>query len=199
MTIRHFHIFLQVCDLGGMTRAAANLHISQPSVSQVIRELEIHYQSRLFERLGKQLFLTAAGKELLHYARHIISLTAQTESALRNYSAVSPLRIGATLSIGESIFIPILEALREKLPNQPIYSHIHNTSTLEAQLLKDELDIALMEGQIQSEYLHEISFLEDELIFIDAPKSAHNREREELEHCHFISREEGSGIRTLFE
>ncbi|BAL84832.1 putative LysR family transcriptional regulator (plasmid) [Selenomonas ruminantium subsp. lactilytica TAM6421] len=51
-----------------MTRAAEKLHISQPSVSQAIRELEEHYGTRLFERLGKKLFLTAAGEELLQYA-----------------------------------------------------------------------------------------------------------------------------------
>ena len=199
MTLRHFQIFLKVCDLGGMTRAAESLHISQPSVSQAIRELESHYQARIFERLGKQLFLTAAGKELLHYARHIVGLAAQTESALRSYSAVSPLRIGATLSIGESVFIPILSNLCKKLPRQLIYSRIHNTSILEEQLLKDELDIALVEGKIQSEYLHEIPFLEDELIFIDAPGTAPERTREELEQCPFLTREEGSGTRTLFE
>lgn len=68
MTLRHFQIFLCVCDEDGMTRAAEKLHISQPSVSQAIRELEEHYGTRLFERLGKKLFLTAAGEELLQYA-----------------------------------------------------------------------------------------------------------------------------------
>jgi DNA-binding transcriptional LysR family regulator len=75
MTLRHFQIFLKVYDEGGMTRAADKMHISQPSISQAIRELEEHYQARLFERLGKRLFLTAAGQELMHYARHVISLT----------------------------------------------------------------------------------------------------------------------------
>ena len=64
MTLRHFQIFLCVCDEDGMTRAAEKLHISQPSVSQAIRELEEHYGTRLFERLGQTLFLTAAGEGL---------------------------------------------------------------------------------------------------------------------------------------
>ncbi|MBR4695958.1 MAG: LysR family transcriptional regulator, partial [Selenomonadaceae bacterium] len=146
MTLRHFQIFLKVYDEGGMTRAAEKMHISQPSVSQAVRELEEHYKVRLFERLGKRLFLTAAGQELMHYARHVTNLTNQAESALRGYSLLSPLRIGATLSIGESIFISLLQHLKEKVPGQPIFSRIHNTATLEQYLLQDELDIALVEG-----------------------------------------------------
>ena len=199
MTLRHFKIFLKVYDEGGMTRAADKMHISQPSISQAIRELEEHYQARLFERLGKRLFLTAAGQELMHYARHVISLTNQAESALRGYSLHSPLRIGATLSIGESVFIPLLRRLKEKVPEQPIFSRIHNTATLEQYLFQDELDIALVEGNIESEYLREIPFLEDELILVAAPGNKDVLTKDEIASCDFIMREEGSGTRNLFE
>jgi len=86
MTLRHFLIFLNVCDEEGMTKAAEKLHISQPSVSQAIKELEEHYQVKLFERLGKRLFITPAGQELMHYARHVLSLTNKAESTLRGFS-----------------------------------------------------------------------------------------------------------------
>lgn len=199
MTLRHFQIFLHVCDEDGMTRAAEKMHISQPSVSQAIKELEEHYQVRLFERLGKRLFLTAAGQELMHYARHVISLTTQAEFALRGFSALSPLRIGATLSIGESVFIPLLSRLKEKLPRQPIFSRIHNTATLEQYLLQDELDIALVEGTITSEYLQEIPFMDDELLLVAALGIAARLTLDDLATCDFIMREEGSGTRNLFE
>lgn len=76
MTLRHLRIFIAVCDEHGMTRAAEKLHITQPSVTQAVRELEEHYGLLLFERLGRRLYLTAAGEELLHYARHIVQLDA---------------------------------------------------------------------------------------------------------------------------
>ena len=53
MTIRHLKIFLAVAETGKMSEAAARLYISQPTVSQAIRELEDHYGTRLFERLSK--------------------------------------------------------------------------------------------------------------------------------------------------
>ena len=169
MTLRHFQIFISVCDEQGMTQAARQLHISQPSISQAVKELEEHYQVRLFERLGKKLFLTPAGQELLHYARHIISLSDQTEKTLRSFSLAAPIRLGATLSIGESIFIDIITRLKKAMPEQEVYSHVHNTAALEDALLRDELDAALVEGSITSAYLTQIPFLEDELVFIIAP------------------------------
>ena len=201
MTLRHFQIFIAVCDEGGMTQAAQVLHISQPSISQAVREMETHYRVMLFERLGKKLFLTAAGQELLHYARHIISLNARTEKTLRSFAGASPIRLGATLSIGESIFIDLLAQLKKAMPEQEIYSRIHNTASLESALLRDELDAALVEGSITSEYLTQLPFLEDELIFIIAPQllPPDGFTRDSLLQLPFILREEGSGTRTLFE
>ena len=201
MTLRHFQIFISVCDEQGMTQAAQKLHISQPSISQAVKELEEHYQVRLFERLGKKLFLTPAGQELLHYARHIISLSAQTEKTLRSFSLAAPIRLGATLSIGESIFIDIITRLKKAMPEQEVYSHVHNTAALEDALLRDELDAALVEGSITSAYLTRIPFLEDELIFIISPAllPPEGFTREQLTELPFILREKGSGTRNLFE
>ena len=201
MTLRHFQIFISVCDEQGMTQAARQLHISQPSISQAVKELEEHYQVRLFERLGKKLFLTPAGQELLHYARHIISLSAQTEKTLRSFSLAAPIRLGATLSIGESIFIDIITRLKKAMPEQEVYSHVHNTAALEDALLRDELDAALVEGSITSAYLTQIPFLEDELIFIISPAllPPEGFTREQLTELPFILREKGSGTHNLFE
>lgn len=68
MTIRHLTIFVAVADLGSMSAAAASLYLSQPTVSQAIRELEKHYNGLLFERLGKKLYLTERGQLLLPQA-----------------------------------------------------------------------------------------------------------------------------------
>lgn len=61
MTLRHLRIFICVCDEMGMTRAAEKLHMTQPSVSQAVAELEEHYDMALFERLGKSCFLRRRG------------------------------------------------------------------------------------------------------------------------------------------
>ena len=74
MNIRHLRVFTEVCRCGSMSQAARNLYIAQPSVSQTISELEQHYDVKLFDRLSHKLYLTPAGKKLLTYAKHILSL-----------------------------------------------------------------------------------------------------------------------------
>jgi DNA-binding transcriptional LysR family regulator len=159
--------------------------------------MEEHYGTKLFERLGKKLFLTVAGEELLQYARHIAGLVNQSESAMQDFADGSPLRIGATLSVGESIFIPLLDRFR-KICRQRVYSYIHNTATLEKALLNDELDLALVEGNIHSPYLKEHPFMADELVFLAAPHNPIPRTISDLSQMPFITREVGSGTRELF-
>ncbi|MGE9926455.1 LysR family transcriptional regulator [Megasphaera elsdenii] len=81
MTLRHFRIFLAVCERLSMTEAARQLHISQPSVTQAIHEMENHYGILLFERLGRHIYLTAAGENLKQYAYQILSLCQQAEDS----------------------------------------------------------------------------------------------------------------------
>lgn len=200
MTLRHFRIFQSVCRADGMTAAAAALHISQPSVSQAIRELEEYYGTALFDRFGRQLHLTPAGKALLGYATHILALEHQAGEAMRGFAERSPIAVGATLSIGESVFVPLLAAFRAAHPGQEIFSRIANTHELESRLLADELDVALIEGEVISPYLTARPFLDDELVFLAAPSRGLSGEvpREAVAGAPFFLREEGSGTRDLF-
>lgn len=203
MTLRHLTIFICVCDAGGMTKAAEKLHMTQPSVSQAVRELEDHYQSRLFERLGRRLYITEAGRKLLTYARHIVNLNQEIEASMQQFAGQYPIRIGTSVTIGEGLLIDLIGRLKESDPKQRIFSEVHNTFVLENMLLKDALDIALVEGKIKSEYLHAVPFLEDELVFIAGngqPVSDADRiTLENLPQQKFFLREEGSGTRVLFE
>ena len=201
MTLRHFRIFQTVCRLLSMTAAAGELHISQPSVSQAVRELEEHYGTALFDRIGRQLHLTSAGKALYGYATHILSLEHQAGEAMRGFSERGPLAVGATLSIGESVFVPMLAEFRAVHPEVPIFSRIANTHDLEQRLLADDLDVALIEGDVHSEQLTAKPFLVDELVLLASP-SRHltgTVSREAIAGVPFLLREEGSGTRALFE
>ena len=166
MTLRHLAIFIRVCEENGITAAAKKLHMTQPSVSQVIQELEAHYQTLLFERLGRRIFITEAGRRLLRYSRNLINLNLQTEQAMRAFNEVYHLRLGASITIGSSILINLIKHITENDPSKEIFSEIHNTSELEEMLLNDNLDLALVEGEIHSEYLITKPFMDDELVFI---------------------------------
>ena len=100
MTIRHLTIFLTVAQQGSMSSAARMLYLSQPTVSQAIRELERHYHGLLFERLGKKLYLTDRGKLLLPHAEDLVQQFRQTEELMMNQGQSSILKLGATITVG---------------------------------------------------------------------------------------------------
>ena len=72
MTIRHLNVFTAVADAGGMSAAAKKLHVSQPTVSQAIAELEKYYGVKLFERLSQKLCFTKEGELMLTFSSHIL-------------------------------------------------------------------------------------------------------------------------------
>ena len=202
MTIRHFHIFMTVCETLSMTQAAKVLYMTQPSVSQAVAELEAHYGVRLFERLGRRLSLTAAGERLLGYARQAAALDSRIESAMRSSSESLPLRIGASVTIGETLLIPILKRMREKEARRPVVSEIHNTAELARMVEQDQLDAALVEGAVRADFLRMIPFAEDELVLVTAPGYGPDSAVMTPMRCgelSFFLREAGSGTRSLFE
>ncbi len=86
MTLRHLKIFLEVCRCGGMSAAAEKLGLAQPAVSLAVRELEESCGVRLFDRISHKLYLTEDGRELLKYARQIVSLCDEMEDRVRSRS-----------------------------------------------------------------------------------------------------------------
>ncbi len=203
LTLRHFQIFVAVCDAMNMTAAANSLFISQSAVSQAISELEGHYEVRLFERLSRKLYLTQAGEKLLGYARHIIRMSKDAESEMRALNQNGVIRIGASVTIGASILPKLIAAMNNENPGLSVEVTEDNTTQIEKLILSDRLDLGLVEGEITMSDIISKPFAEDTLVLI-CGKNHHFSERFsveplELEKENFILREVGSGTRKTFE
>lgn len=203
MNMRQLQIFLTVCDSGSMTAAARTLFMTQPSVSQVISDLEKEYDVRLFERLNHRLYLTAAGDQLRLYANQILHLAEQAKKELADLEGGGSIRIGASLTIGTYVLPGMIDTYRQKMPKVEIFTMVDNTSVIEKLILQDQLDLGLVEGPIHSPFIQEEAFNDDELILIcGAGHSLWGRTRIEpgdLAGHAFIIRESGSGTRDIFE
>lgn len=106
MTLRHMRIFLEVCNNGcNATKAAEAQHMTQPAVSPAIKELEQHYGTILFDRIGRRLQLTEAGARLLEYAKRICTCFDDMEQQMHGWDTAGILRVGASITIG-SLFLP---------------------------------------------------------------------------------------------
>jgi DNA-binding transcriptional LysR family regulator len=203
MTLRHFKIFVAVCDTMNMTAAAETLFMSQSAVSQAISELEKHYDVRLFERLSKKLYLTQAGQRLLSYARQIIRMDAEAENNMKTLRENSSIRIGASVTVSAYVLPKQVSAFHKISPQTDIFVMEDNTSKIENLILQDQIDIGLVEGDIVSPDVLKHAFMDDELVLICSPNHRFAKcseiEPKELEYENFIIREKGSGTRKTFE
>ncbi|MDT8717595.1 LysR family transcriptional regulator [Clostridium sp. 19966] len=202
MTLRHLKIFLCVCKEKNMTLSAEKLYMTQPSVSQAIVELEKHYETKLFERLGKKLYITEAGKKLMAYASHMINLHEEMEKSMLELHQNSVLRIGASVTVGTCVLPDIIKSFKQQYGGT-VNVIVDNTTIIENMILKDEIDLALVEGNIHNKDIVVKPFMEDELILVCSKAHVFSSRKsiklEELEDEAFILREKGSGTRELFE
>jgi DNA-binding transcriptional LysR family regulator len=82
MDIQFFQTFLMVAKLGNMTQAAEKMNFTQPTITGQIRTLEQHFGVMLFDRVGKKLYITDAGRELIDYAEKLLSTYDEAQKAL---------------------------------------------------------------------------------------------------------------------
>jgi DNA-binding transcriptional LysR family regulator len=202
MTLRHLKIFVTVCTENSITLAAKKLYISQPAVSNTIKELESYYGAPLFDRISKKLYLTETGKTVFHYANHIISLFDELETSIKNADSGN-LRIGASITIGTFLIPDYIKEFSMRFPNLQAFVTIDSSDIIERLVLDNELDIALIEGIVHSEQLITKEFIDDELVVICDPNNRLLRKGcvslEDLIDQPFLMREKNSGTRELTE
>ena len=202
MTFRHIKVFLAVCENNfNVTQAALQLRISQPSVSVALQELEKEYDTPLFDRLGRKLFLTQAGREFWQYARRLEGILDDLEKNLHHPQ--NSLRIGGSITIGSRFLPSYLEKFRQQFPDTDAKVRIAPSEQLEEMLLKSELDLALLERPAKSPMLLREPYREDSL-WVIAPNngnysSGQKLTKEELQKERLLLREKGSGSRDLID
>ena len=158
------HTFLCVCRHMNYTKAAAELHITQPAVSQHIRYLENEYHAKLFDYTGKHLILTQAGHILLDAAATIrhddLILKEKLQELRRSTKIVS---FGATHTIGEFMIVDKLaEYLRE---NQEVLLRLEiaDTEQLLQEIDEGKIDFAIVEGFFEQKQYETMLFSKDQL------------------------------------
>lgn len=203
MTIRHLKIFTTVADAGGMSKAAKELHITQPSISQAIAELERYYGVKLFERLSQKIYLTKEGELMLSFSRHILDSFEQMEKAMNQAVEKSSLRIGCSVSVGTCLIEEILDEARERIPQCQISVVVANSSEIERAILTNEVDIGIVEGILKNKDLVIIPVCEDELVVVCGRQHPLGRETSVtlnmLQGQDYASRESGSAERNQYE
>lgn len=145
MLLRHLNYFIAVAEQGGFTRAAAMLHVSQPALSQQIRQLEETLGVRLFDRSGRNTRLTDAGTVWLIYARRVLQGLAEGQRALHDVEDLQrgTLRVAMTPTFTTYFMGPLAAAFYQRYPNITLDIQELAQDRMETLLLNDELDVGI--------------------------------------------------------
>ena len=203
MTLRHLRVFLAFYQTQNVTRAAERLHMTQPTVTRAVQELERYYGVRLFERINRRLYITQSGRQLYARAVHIVGSFDRMEKELKNWDEFGLLRIGATPTLASVLLPKTLMTFEKKHPKLRVRCSVENGTHLQEALADDRLDFALIEGEVAAEHLHAEPFSEDRLILLlppdDPRRNAPALTLRELAESPLLLREKGSMGRSFLD
>ena len=144
MTFRHLEIFMSVYQNQSITKASKELHISQPSVSLAIKELEKKYQTPLFDRMNRQIYPTEKAHLLYNHSLQILSSLENMENEMYE-DHLENISFGCSVTMAQ-VFLPhLLKKLKKLYPTIHFHIIVNNLEYIENLLLKNELDFALIE------------------------------------------------------
>lgn len=204
VSLRQLRVFEAVARHNSYTRAAEELHLSQPAVSMQVRQLEDEIGLPLFERLGKQVVVTEAGREVFHYSRAIGQSLREMEEVLESLKGVSrgSLRIAVASTV--NYFAPRLLAIfQQRHPGIGLRLDVTNRESLVQMLDSNTVDLVLMGVPPRDVEVEAEAFMDNPLVVIAPPDHPLAGERAialaRLAEETFVMREEGSGTRQAME
>lgn len=198
MTLEQLRIFVAVAEREHVTQAARELNLTQSAVSAAIAALEARYDTKLFDRIGRRIALTEAGRLFLVEARAVLVRAAAAESVLFDLTGLKrgSLSLAASQTVGNYWLPPVMQRYRHAHPGIALSLAIANTSAVAAMIHDNEADLGFVEDAIDDPLLDIRPVAEDELVLVAAPALAGRRDLKALP---WVFREKGSGTRAIFE
>jgi DNA-binding transcriptional LysR family regulator len=204
LTLRQFRVFEAVARHLSFSRAAEELHLSQPAVSMQVKGIETILGLPLTEQLGKKIFLTEAGREVLHASQAITARLDDLQANLAQLRGMDSGRLNlAATSTANAVATDILARFRGKHGGVSIHLDVSNRAAVLGLLAANRTDLAIM-GQVPENLeLEAIRFMDNPLVAIAPPDHPLARRKkvtlEELAAESFLVREAGSGTRGAME
>ena len=204
MIDRRLQVFHAVAELRSFTRAGRRLHMTQPAVTFQIRQLEEHFNIRLFDRVHSRIELTAAGRQVYEYARRILALYAEMNGSLRELTddMAGTLTLGASMTIAEYDLPRLLVRFKRRFPEVNVRLLMSNTDGIVQMVVENRIDLGLVEGPVHNRSLAVRRYDLDRLVVALPPGHALAGEPRipfaALRGVPLILREEGSGTREVF-
>jgi DNA-binding transcriptional LysR family regulator len=205
MTLEQLRIFVAVAEHEHVTHAARQLDLTQSATSAAIAALEARYATKLFDRIGRRIVLTEAGRLFLLEAKAVLSRSSAAEMALSDLTGLrrGSLTLAASQTVGNYWLPRLMHQFRSRYVGIALCLTLGNTETVAVKVHEAEADLGFIEGVIDDPMLTVRSIAEDSLVLIVAPDHPWARQpplrSQEFSSVPWICREPGSGTRAMLE
>ena len=198
------YIFMHVVEQKSFSAAAKVCNLSQPTVSAHIRQLEEYLGCPVVDRVGRRIMVTQAGRILYGYAKKLVALKEEAETAISVFQGVlkGTVTIGASTIPGIYIFPPVLSTFRKRYPNIRVTLEISSSGQVLEKVAEGILELSIVGIKSDHKLLRQIRMVEDEML-LAIPEDHRWRKRdcisfETLKKEPFIKREDSSGTWRTF-
>ena len=203
MSDRRLQVFYTVARLLSFTKAAEELHMTQPAVTFQVRQLEEQFNTRLFDRTHNRISLTEAGGKVYECGERIFEIYAEMDNAVRQLTGdiSGVLILGASTTIAEYMLPVLLGDFKAEYPDVTVRLKVANTDGIVSQVENNAIDLGVVEAPVTNKNLVVEECSKDQLVVIVPP--GHDLANEDmvplkrLADFPFICREEGSGTREV--
>ena len=203
MADRRLQVFFTVARLLSFTKAADSLHMTQPAVTFQVRQLEEHFNTRLFDRTHNRVSLTEAGHHVYGYAEKIFKLYGELEGSIKEMTGdiSGVMTLGASTTVAEYLLPALLGKFKTHYPDITLSLKVSNTEGVVAMVENNVIDLAVVEAPVNNQHLIVEVCVMDQLVVVVPPDHALSKKQavsaEELTQYPFVCREEGSGTREV--
>jgi LysR family transcriptional regulator, transcriptional activator of the cysJI operon len=204
MSDRRLKVFHTVARLLSFTKAAEEMHMTQPAVTFQVRQLEEYFNARLFDRTHNKVNLTSAGERVAEFAERIFDLYAEMENSVRDLTGEisGALTIGASTTIAEYLLPALLGEFKNQYPDINLRLKVSNSEGIVSMVEHNVIDLGVVESPVSNKNLIvEVCHI-DQLVVVAAPdhelvKRGGKVSAQDILRYPFVSREEGSGTRDV--
>jgi DNA-binding transcriptional LysR family regulator len=205
MTLEQLRIFIAVAEREHVTQAAKALNLTQSATSAAVAALETRYATKLFDRVGRRIILTQAGKLFLVEAKSVVARAEAAEKVLADLAGLErgSLTIGASQTAGNYWLPAIVHAYKSRFPGIAVSLQIGNTETVSTDVGAGVADLGFIEGEIDDPTLSVTPVADDEMVLVVAPShplaKRPLRPVSQITQASWVVREVGSGTRAVLE
>ena len=205
MTLEQLRIFVAVAEREHVTRAAADLHLTQSATSAAIAALEARYDTRLFDRIGRRIELTAAGRLFLDEARAVLARATAAETLLTDLAGLrrGALALGASQTVANYWLPPLMHEFQTRHPGVSLSLRIGNSQQVAGWVRDASADFGVIEGAIDDPLLSASIVADDDLVLVVGPHhpwaDGAGLAPARLKDGPWVVREKGSGTRAILD